>query len=63
MSDGTYRHLTSLILTAHQRRGDGNCLCGRLRLGDSWSDHVADLLDHVGALRDRPPQPGGERDG
>jgi len=55
MGDPTYKYLASAVLTAHQRRQDGNCLCGELRIGDSWSDHVAEILDRVGALRKRPP--------
>lgn len=55
MGDDTYRRLTEAILVAHQRRADSNCVCGALRLGDSWAAHVAAVLDGAGALRDRPP--------
>ena len=60
MTDGTYRHLATAVLIAHQRRGDSNCLCGRLELGESWAAHVAEALDEAGALRDRPPERQGE---
>ena len=60
MNDGLYRYLATVLLTAHQRRGDSNCLCGRLQLGESWAAHVAALLDEAGALRDRPPERQGE---
>lgn len=53
--DGTYRTLTAALLVAHQRRDDGNCLCGGLGLGESWAAHVAALLDVAGALRTHPP--------
>lgn len=52
--------LATAVLTAHQRRGGGGCLCGRLKLGESWAAHVAEVLDAAGALRDRPP---GRNDG
>jgi len=51
-NDGTYINLASAILVAHQRRNDGNCLCGKLALGESWAMHVAILLNNVGALRE-----------
>jgi len=54
MGDPTYKYLASAILTAHQRREDSNCFCGELELGESWSDHVAEILDKVGALRKGP---------
>lgn len=56
MPDGTYFHLAEAILTAHQRRDSGSCLCGWNRLGESWSTHVAEVLDAAGALRDKPPK-------
>lgn len=56
MPDGTYRRLTEAVLIAHQRRADSNCLCGRLRLGQSWAVHVTHLLAEVGSLRARPPK-------
>lgn len=56
MSDGTYIRLATAVLTAHQRRDDSNCLCGELKLGESWAAHVAQVLDRAGALRDRPPE-------
>lgn len=55
MADLTYHRLAAAVLVAHQRRDDGNCLCGRLALGESWAEHVAETLDTAGALRDRPP--------
>jgi hypothetical protein len=55
MGDPTYIRLAEAVLVAHQRRDDGNCLCGGLMLGDSWATHVAELLHAVGALRDGPP--------
>lgn len=57
MTDTTYRLLAEAVLVSHQRRDDGNCLCGILRLGESWASHVAYTLDRVGAIRDRPPAP------
>ena len=60
MADGTYRRLAAAVLVAHQRRDDSNCLCGELRLGESWAGHVARVLDRAGALRDRPPERQGE---
>lgn len=51
MSDHTYRWLAAAILVAHQRTDDSGCLCGRLRLGESWAAHVARVLDDAGALR------------
>ena len=54
--DGTYRQLAAAILVAHQRREDSNCMCGVLRLGGSWAEHVASVLSAAGALRDRPPK-------
>ena len=51
MSDATYRTLAAAILVAHQRIESSGCLCGRLRLGESWAAHVAEVLDHAGALR------------
>lgn len=56
MSDLTYRRLAEFVLVAHQRRSDGNCLCGELELGDSWAIHVAHILDVAGALRRKPPK-------
>lgn len=51
-ADGTYRRLAGSILVAHQRMdGGGGCLCGRLRLGEGWADHVAEILNTAGALR------------
>jgi hypothetical protein len=55
MGDLTYRQLAAAILVAHQRRIDGNCLCGQLELGRSHAEHVAKVLDYAGALRDQPP--------
>lgn len=55
MSDGTYRHLASAVLIAHQRYNASLCLCGWSALGQSWADHVAAVLDAAGALRDSPP--------
>lgn len=55
MNDGTYRRLAASVLVAHQRRDDSGCLCGKLKLGESWVDHVAEVLDAAGALRDRRP--------
>lgn len=49
--DSTYRALAAAILVAHQRTDASGCLCGRLPLGASWSDHVARILDDAGALR------------
>jgi len=54
--DGSYQRLAAAVLVAHQRRDDTNCLCGELRLGDSWADHVAAVLHGVGALRRTPPE-------
>jgi len=28
------------ILIAHQRKDIGGCMCGPLRLGSSWAEHV-----------------------
>ena len=56
MTYGTYLLLATEVLVAHQRRDDSNCLCGELRLGESWAGHVARVLDRAGALRDRPPE-------
>jgi len=53
MPDATYRQLATAVLVAHQRHESG-CLCGRLGLGESWAEHVAETLDAAGALRDRP---------
>ena len=50
MADGTYPQLAAAVLVAHQRT-DSGCLCGRLRLGESWPKHVAQVLDAAGALR------------
>jgi hypothetical protein len=51
-----YRQLAHSVLMAHQRRSDSNCLCGVLELGDSHIDHLVDLLDTVGALRNDVPK-------
>ncbi len=56
MNDGTYRRLVAAILVAHQQTATSGCLCRRLRLGDSWAEHVAEVLEAAGALRDHPPQ-------
>lgn len=56
MNDGTYRRLAAAILVAHQRSSPNRCLCGPLSLGSSWADHVAEKLEHAGALRDSPPK-------
>lgn len=55
MSDPTYRQLAAAILVAHQRRSDSNCMCGQVKLGHSWAEHVAKVLDDAGALK-RPSQ-------
>jgi hypothetical protein len=54
MPDYTYRELTSAVLVAHQQH-QGGCLCKNLQLGKSWADHVAALLDRIGALRRTEP--------
>lgn len=56
MADGTYRRLAAAVLIAHQQTSTSGCLCGRTALGESWAAHVAEVLDAVGALRDRPPE-------
>jgi hypothetical protein len=56
MPDPSYRYLAEAILVTHQRREDGNCMCGVLKLGESWAKHVAMVLQFVGALRDGPPK-------
>lgn len=55
MNDGTYRRLAAAILIAHQRTGIGGCLCGWAHLGHSHAEHVAEILEHAGALRTEPP--------
>ena len=55
MTDPTYRRLASAVLVAHQRRDSASCLCGWDALGKSHAEHVAQVLDEAGALRDRPP--------
>lgn len=53
MNDGTYRQLAQAILVAHQRDGrTTGCMCGWLDLGKSWAEHVANVLDDAGALRE-----------
>lgn len=54
MTDGTYVGLARAVLVAHQRTSTSDCLCGGLDPGDSWSVHVARILDAAGALN-RPP--------
>lgn len=51
MSDPSYRALAAAILVTHQQTSSSGCLCGRLRLGESWARHVAEVLDAVGALQ------------
>lgn len=58
MNDGTYRRLAAAVLVAHQQIESSHCLCGRLRLGDSWAEHVAEVLEAAGALRQGPPPDG-----
>ena len=49
--DGTYIRLAAAVLVAHQQSKDSSCLCGRVRLGESWARHVAEVLDAAGALQ------------
>lgn len=49
-----YTKLAEAVLVAHQRQDGSNCLCGRLKLGESWATHVAAILYHAGALKERP---------
>lgn len=51
MNDGTYRQLAAAILVAHQQTESSGCLCGKLSLGESWAQHVAEVLEFAGALR------------
>lgn len=55
MADLTYRRLATAVLVAHQRRDATSCLCGWANLGHSHAEHVAEVLDQAGALRDAPP--------
>jgi hypothetical protein len=38
------------LLTAHQRRDAGSCLCGWAELGKSHARHQADMLARAGLL-------------
>lgn len=49
--DATYVNLAESVLVAHQRVSMENCLCGQLKLGESWARHVALVLSAAGALR------------
>lgn len=49
--DDTYRNLAESILVAHQKQESGDCLCGGLKLGESWATHVAKILFLAGALK------------
>ena len=60
MSDGAYKRLAAAVLVAHQQRANSSCLCGwgvaAAELGKSYAEHVAEVLDAAGALRDRRPR-------
>lgn len=39
-----------MVLTIHQRREPGGCLCGWGRIGQSFSRHQAEALEEAGLL-------------
>lgn len=46
------------LLTAHQRRDVGSCLCGWSELGKSFAGHQAAVLHEAGLLGPAGPGPG-----
>lgn len=42
------------LLTVHQRRDVGSCLCGWDKLGQSFAGHQAEVLYKAGLLKDLP---------
>jgi hypothetical protein len=40
------------LLTVHQRRDTGTCLCGWDKLGASFAGHQADVLREAGLLKE-----------